>query len=294
VVVRGRKIVKRQIGQKILLLGVVVSFLFITGVFSAQAQGKTIILATTTSTQDSGLLDVLLPIFEKETGYFVKTIAVGSGQAMAMGQKGEADVLLVHSPEAEKKFMAEGYGINRRLVMHNDFIIVGSPGDPAKIKGEKSSVESFKKIASARVLFLSRGDNSGTHAKEKAIWEAAGINPEGGKWHQETGLGMGQTLSVASEKKGTTLTDRGTYLALKKNLGLDILVEGDAVLLNIYHVIEVNPAKWPRVNNPGAKSFSGFMVSKETQGIIKTFGVDKFGSPLFFPDADKKEEKLER
>ncbi|HMK75967.1 MAG TPA: substrate-binding domain-containing protein [Thermodesulfobacteriota bacterium] len=265
-----------------------------TGVFSAQAQGKTIILATTTSTQDSGLLDVLLPIFEKETGYFVKTIAVGSGQAMAMGQKGEADVLLVHSPEEEKKFMAEGYGINRRLVMHNDFIIVGPPGDPAKIKGEKSSVESFKKIASARVLFLSRGDNSGTHAKEKAIWEAAGINPEGEKWHQETGLGMGQTLSVASEKKGTTLTDRGTYLALKKNLGLDILVEGDAVLLNIYHVIEVNPAKWPRVNNPGAKSFSGFMVSKETQGIIKTFGVDKFGSPLFFPDADKKEEKLER
>jgi len=286
--------VKRQIGQKILLLGVVVSFLFITGVFSAQAQGKTIILATTTSTQDSGLLDVLLPIFEKETGYFVKTIAVGSGQAMAMGQKGEADVLLVHSPEAEKKFMAEGYGINRRPVMHNDFIIVGPPGDPAKIKGEKSSVESFKKIASARVLFLSRGDNSGTHAKEKAIWEAAGINPEGEKWHQETGLGMGQTLSVASEKKGTTLTDRGTYLALKKNLGLDILVEGDAVLLNIYHVIEVNPAKWPRVNNPGAKSFSGFMVSKETQGIIKTFGVDKFGSPLFFPDADKKEEKLGR
>ena len=285
---------KRQIGQKILLLGVVVSFLFITGVFSAQAQGKTIILATTTSTQDSGLLDVLLPIFEKETGYFVKTIAVGSGQAMAMGQKGGADVLLVHSPEEEKKFMAEGYGINRRLVMHNDFIIVGPPGDPAKIKGEKSSVESFKKIASARVLFLSRGDNSGTHAKEKAIWEAAGINPEGEKWHQETGLGMGQTLSVASEKKGTTLTDRGTYLALKKNLGLDILVEGDAVLLNIYHVIEVNPAKWPRVNNPGAKSFSGFMVSKETQGIIKTFGVDKFGSPLFFPDADKKEEKLER
>jgi len=284
--------VKRQIGQKILLLGVVVSFLFITGVFSAQAQGKTIILATTTSTQDSGLLDVLLPIFEKETGYFVKTIAVGSGQAMAMGQKGEADVLLVHSPEAEKKFMAEGYGINRRPVMHNDFIIVGPPGDPAKIKGEKSSVESFKKIASARVLFLSRGDNSGTHAKEKAIWEAAGINPEGEKWHQETGLGMGQTLSVASEKKGTTLTDRGTYLALKKNLGLDILVEGDAVLLNIYHVIEVNPAKWPKINASGAKAFTDFMVSKETQEIIKTFGAEKFGLPLFFPDAGKKGEAL--
>ena len=284
----------RKIAQKILLSGIVVSLLFITGVFSVQAQTKTIILATTTSTQDSGLLDVLLPIFEKETGYFVKTIAVGSGQAMAMGQKGEADVLLVHSPEAEKKFMAEGYGINRRLVMHNDFIIVGPPGDPAKIKTMKSSVESFKKIASAKALFLSRGDNSGTHAKEKAIWKAAGINPEKEKWYQQTGLGMGQTLSVAAEKKGYTLADRGTYLALKKNLGLEILVEGDAILLNIYHVIEVNPAEWPKVNNAGAKTFAGFMVSKGTQDIIKTFGVDKFGSPLFFPDAGKKEEELGR
>jgi tungstate transport system substrate-binding protein len=284
----------QKIGQKILLSGIVVSLLFIAGIFSVQAQEKTIILATTTSTQDSGLLDVLLPIFEKETGYFVKTIAVGSGQAMAMGQKGEADVLLVHSPEAEKKFMAEGYGINRRLVMHNDFIIVGPPGDPAKIKTIKSSVESFKKIASAKALFLSRGDNSGTHAKEKAIWKAAGINPEGEKWYQQTGLGMGQTLNVAAEKKGYTLADRGTYLALKKNLGLDILVEGDIILLNIYHVIEVNPAKWPKVNSAGAKAFADFMVGKETQDIIKTFGVDKFGSPLFFPDAGKKEEELGR
>jgi tungstate transport system substrate-binding protein len=282
----------RKIGQKILSLGIVFLPLLITGILAVQAQEKTIILATTTSTQDSGLLDVLLPIFEKKTSYFVKTIAVGSGQAMAMGQKGEADVLLVHSPEAEKKFMAEGYGINRRLVMHNDFIIVGPPGDPAKIKGMKSSLESFKKIASANALFLSRGDNSGTHAKEKAIWKAAGINPEAEKWYQQTGLGMGQTLSVAAEKKGYTLADRGTYLALKKNLGLDILVEGDAILLNIYHVIEVNPAKWPKVNRTGAKAFADFMVSKETQSIIKTFGVDKFGSPLFFPDAGKKEEEL--
>ncbi len=284
----------RQIGQRILLLGVAISFLLNSGVFHARAVERTILLATTTSTQDSGLLDVLLPIFEKDTGYFVKTIAVGSGQAMAMGEKGEADVLLVHSPEAEKKFMAEGYGVNRRLVMHNDFIIVGPTGDPAKIKGGKSCVESFKKIASAKALFLSRGDNSGTDAKEKAIWQAAGINPEGEKWYQETGLGMGLTLNVASEKGATTLTDRGTYLALKKNLGLDILVEGDAVLLNIYHVIEVNPARWPKVNNAGAKAFARFMVSKETQGIIKTFGVDKFGSPFFFPDAGKKEEELGR
>ena len=285
---------KRKIGQKILLSGMVVSLLFIAGMTSAQAQPKTIILATTTSTQDSGLLDVLLPVFEKKTGYFVKTIAVGSGQAMAMGQKGEADVLLVHSPAAEKKFVAEGFGVNRRLVMHNDFIIVGPSEDPAKIKGIKSSSESFKKIALAKALFLSRGDNSGTHAKEKDIWKAAGINPEGEKWYQQTGLGMGQTLSVASEKKGYTLADRGTYLALKKNLGLDVLVEGDAILLNIYHVIEVNPAKWPKVNIAGAKAFADFMVAKETQNIIKTFGVDKFGSPLFFPDAGKKEEELGR
>jgi tungstate transport system substrate-binding protein len=282
----------RRIGQKILLSGIVVSLLWITGMTSVQAQPKTIILATTTSTQDSGLLDVLLPIFEKKSGYFVKTIAVGSGQAMTMGQKGEADVLLVHSPAAEKKFVAEGYGINRRLIMHNDFIIVGPPEDPAKISGLKSSSEAFKKIASPKALFLSRGDNSGTHSKERDIWKASGVNPEGEKWYQQTGLGMGQTLSVAAEKKGYTLADRGTYLALKKSLGLGILVEGDAILLNIYHVIEVNPAKWPKVNSAGAKAFADFMVSKETQDIIKTFGVDKFGAPLFFPDAGKKEEEL--
>lgn len=258
----------------------------------AQAQQKNIILATTTSTQDSGLLDVLLPIFEKKTGYFVKTIAVGSGQAMAMGQKGEADVLLVHSPAAEKKFVAEEYGVNRRLVMHNDFIVVGPAEDPAKIKGTKATAEAFKKIASAGALFLSRGDNSGTNAKEKDVWKASGINPEGQKWYQQTGLGMGQTLNVASEKNGYTLADRGTYLAMKKNLRLDILMEGDAILLNIYHVIEVNPAKWPKVNVAGAKAFSDFMVSKETQDVVKTFGVEKYGSPLFFPDAGKKEEEL--
>jgi len=257
-----------------------------------QAQNKDIIMATTTSTQDSGLLDVLIPIFEKKTGYRVKTIAVGSGQSMAMGQKGEADVLLVHSPDAEKKFVAEGYGVNRRLVMHNDYIVVGPAEDPAKIKGMKPTTAVFKKIAAAGALFLSRADNSGTNSKEKAIWKAAGINPEGQKWYQQTGLGMGQTLNVTAEKKGYTLADRGTYLALKKNLRLDILMEGDAILLNIYHVIEVNPAKWPKVNQAGAKAFADFMVSKEVQEIVKTFGVDKFGSPLFFPDAGKKEEDL--
>jgi len=277
-----------------IILSIVVTLLIISGFFYPvrAAEQKSIILATTTSAQDSGLLDALLPVFEKKTGYFVKTIAVGSGQAMAMGQKGEADVMLVHSPAAEKKLVEEGYGVNRRLVMHNDFIIVGPPGDPAKIKGIKSTPEAFKKIASADKLFLSRGDNSGTHAKEKDVWKAAGINPEKEKWYQQTGLGMGQTLNVAAEKKGYTLTDRGTYLALQKNLGLSILVEGDAVLLNIYHVIEVNPAKWPKVNAAGGKAFADFMVARETQEVIKTFGTDKFGSPLFFPDAGKKVEDM--
>jgi len=282
---------KRMIGTKIILWAFV-SLFILMGSSMAFAQTKTVILSTTTSTQDSGLLDVLIPIFEKNTGYFVKTIAVGSGQAMAMGQKAEADVLLVHSPAAEKKFVAEGYGINRRLIMHNDFIIVGPPEDSAKIKGIKSALEAFKRMATSNALFLSRGDNSGTHSKEKAIWKAAGIDPEKEKWYQQTGLGMGQTLSVTAEKKGYTLADRGTYLALKKNLGLDILVEGDAILLNIYHVIEVNPAKWPKVNAAGGKAFADFMVSKETQAIIKTFGVEKFGSALFFPDVGKKEEEL--
>ena len=273
-----------------IILGIGLLCSLLTG--GAFAQQKNIILSTTTSTQDSGLLDVLIPIFEKKTGYFVKTIAVGSGQAMAMGRKGEADVLLVHSPAAEKKFVAEGYGVNRRIIMHNDFVVVGPPEDPAKIKGTKGAVEAFKKIAAAGSLFLSRGDKSGTHSKELAIWKAAGMKPEGQKWYQQTGLGMGQTLNVASEKKGYTLADRGTYLALKKRLGLDILTEGDAILLNVYHVIEANPAKWPKVNGAGARAFADFMVAQETQGIIKTFGVEKFGSPLFFPDAGKKEEDL--
>lgn len=280
--------------SKWLITLIIIAALVVLGATSgfALSKQKSIILATTTSTQDSGLLDKLIPIFEKETGYFVKTIAVGSGQAMAMGQKGEADVMLVHSPDAEKKFITEGYGVNRRLVMHNDFILVGPGADAAKIKGVKSSAEALKLIANANALFVSRGDNSGTHAKEKTLWKKAGINPQGQKWYQETGLGMGQTLNVAAEKKGYTLADRGTYLAIRKNLGLIILNEGDAALLNVYHVIEVNSAKWPKANAEGAKAFADFMVSKKTQDIVKTFGVDKYGSPLFFPDAGKKVEDL--
>jgi tungstate transport system substrate-binding protein len=257
----------------------------------AQAASKTVLLATTTSTQDSGLLDVLVPLFEKESGLQVKTISVGSGQAMKMGEKGEADVLLVHSPDAEKKFMSEGFGTTRRLVMHNDFIVVGPAGDPARIKGASAS-DAMKRIAQGSAIFLSRGDNSGTNAKEKGLWKAAAVNPEGQKWYQQTGLGMGQTLNVAAEKKGYTITDRATYLSLKKGLGLEILVEGDSKLLNIYHVIELNASKWPKVNARGGKAFADFMVSKKTQEIIGRFGVDKYGAPLFFPDAGKKPESL--
>lgn len=277
----------QKIGVAALVAGVCLAAMAFTA--SATPAQKNLILATTTSTQDSGLLDVLIPIFEKKSGYFVKTIAVGSGQAMAMGQKGEADVLLVHSPAAEKKFIADGFGIDRRIVMHNDFIVVGDRSDPAAIKGVNTTPEAFKKIADAGALFLSRGDKSGTHVKELDVWKAAGIVPAGQKWYQETGLGMGQTLNVANEKRGYTLADRGTYLSRKKDLKLDLLKEGDPILLNVYHVIQVNPAKWPKVNEEGAKAFADFMVSTETQEIIKTFGVDKFGGALFFPDAGKPE-----
>jgi len=253
----------------------------------AQPQVKDVILATTTSTQDSGLLDVLIPAFEKKTGYKIKTIAVGSGQAIAMGEKGEADVLLTHAPDAEKKVVEAGAVINRRLVMHNDFVIIGPADDPAGIKG-KPAMEAMKAIAGGQALFVSRGDNSGTHQLEKKLWKQAGVTPSG-TWYQEAGTGMGQTLNIANEKQGYIITDRATYLAQKKNLDLLILVEGDAKLLNIYHVMEVNPAKFAKVNSAGAKAFADFLLSVEGQGISAAFGKDKYGQPLFFADGGKTE-----
>ena len=243
-----------------------------------------VILATTSSTQDSGLLDELLPLFEKQSGYSVKPIAVGSGQAMAMGRRGEADVLLVHSPEAEKALMADGFGLNRRIVMHNDFILVGPAADPAGL-AKLGAVACFQRIADSKALFMSRGDNSGTHAQELKLWKAAGLAPEGQAWYQQTGQGMGQTLAIAAEKRAYTLSDRGTYLALRKKLGLPILHEGDPALRNVYHVIEVNPTRFPKVNAAGARAFADFMVSKPVQARIKEFGMAAYGSPLFFPDA---------
>ncbi|MFZ5642470.1 MAG: substrate-binding domain-containing protein [Bacillota bacterium] len=253
---------------------------------------KDVILATTTSTQDSGLLDVLIPDFEKKTGYKVKPIAVGTGQALKMGEKGEADVLLTHAMKSEKPLVDAGVVTNYQLVMHNDFIIIGPENDPAGVKQAKDSAEVFKKIAEKGAVFVSRGDDSGTHKQELSIWKSAGVEPKGQKWYQETGSGMGQTLNVANQKEGYTLTDRATYLAQKKNLKLAIVAQGDKGLLNIYHVMQVNPEKFPKVNGAGGKAFVDYMVSPEAQNLIGDFGRDKYGEPLFYADAGKKVEEL--
>lgn len=251
-------------------------------------ENKNLILATTTSVQDSGLLDVLIPEFEKETGYIVKTVAVGSGAAIEMGQKGEADALLVHSPADEKKIVDSGAVINYQLLAHNGFIIIGPENDPAKIKGTKSAVEAMKKIYDSKSLFVSRGDNSGTQKAELKLWTAAGVTPKKGTAsYQETGQGMGQTLTVTNQKSGYTLSDKATYLAQKKNLKLVIMVEGDKSLMNIYHVMQVNPEQFPKVNSKAAKAFVDFMVSPAAQDMIAKFGVDKYGEVLFYADAGK-------
>lgn len=254
---------------------------------AAKPANKDVILATTTSTQDSGLLDILKPEFEKKTGYNLKIIAVGTGAALKMGERGEADVMLVHDPESEKKLVDNGVGINYSPVMHNDFILVGPESDPAGVKGSKDTAEAMKKIADKGAIFVSRGDDSGTNKKELDLWKIAAIEPSGQKWYQESGTGMGATLNIASEKQGYTITDRATFLANKDKLKLAIIREGDKPLLNIYHVMNVNPEKFNKVNVEGGKAFVDFMVSKETQDIISKFGVDKYGQPLFFPDARK-------
>jgi tungstate transport system substrate-binding protein len=254
------------------------------------AEKGSLILATTTSTQDSGLLDDLLPVFTRETGWKVKTLAVGSGQAIELGRRGEADVLLVHSPAAEMKFMAEGSAGQRRLVMHNDFVIVGPEDDPAGIQG-MDSVDAMKKIAAAQEVFVSRGDDSGTNAKEKDIWGRAGIAPKG-DWYQSTGQGVGATLRVADEKAGYTLSDRATYLAQRDTLKLKILSAGDPGLLNVYHVIEMTTKAGNRVQSDAGKAFADWIVSAATQQRIGEFGKAKFGQPLFTPDAGKDEESL--
>ncbi|MFC4799943.1 substrate-binding domain-containing protein [Neobacillus sp. GCM10023253] len=238
------------------------------------------ILATTTSTQDSGLLDVIIPMFEKENNVKVKTIAVGTGQALEMGTKGEADALLVHAPAAEKAVVDAGDAINYKRVMYNDFVLVGPKENPADVSGQDIKA-AFKKIADTNGVFISRGDDSGTHKKELSIWQADTIKPEG-EWYVSTGQGMGQTLQVAAEKKGYVLTDRATWLAQEKNLDtLKIVVEGGQDLMNIYHVMQVNPEKHNMVNSKDGEKFVKFMVDKKTQEVIENFGKKEYGQSLF-------------
>jgi tungstate transport system substrate-binding protein len=259
---------------------------------AAPSAERSLILATTTSTQDSGLLDELLPVFTAEAGWQVKPLAVGSGQAIELGRRGEADVLLVHSPEAELEFVAEGDAGQRRLVMHNDFVLVGPPADPAGIRGVPAA-QAMGKIAAAESGFVSRGDESGTHAREKQLWQQNQIVPTG-RWYRSTGQGMGATLRVASDTSAYTLTDRATYLSQKANLSLEVLSEGDRALLNIYHVIEMTKRAGDRVQPDGAKAFADWIVGSRAQRMIGGFGTKEGGQPLFVPDAGKNEATLGR
>ena len=247
-----------------------------------------LVLATTTSTQDSGLLDVLVPMFEDESGYNVQVIAVGSGQAIEQASRGDADVVLVHSPAAEKKMVDAGDGVERALVMHNDFIIVGPASDPAKVADATSTTDAMTRIANAQSPFVSRGDDSGTNALELKLWAGASIEPSG-SWYEESGQGMGATLQIASQRQAYTISDRATFLAQQDSLDVEILYEGAPELLNVYHVIVVNPDKHPDINIAGARAFAAFMVRSDVQDVIGKFGVDKYGEALFFPDAGKPE-----
>ena len=243
-----------------------------------------IILATTTSTQDSGLLDVLVPRFEKERGIAIKVIAVGSGAALRMAARGDADVILVHAPAAERPYVEAGDLVDGRAVMHNDFVITGPGDDPAGIRA-LTSVNDVMRALATRGAFVSRGDDSGTHSQELALWAAAGIDPRSIQRREETGQGMGATLSIADQRRAYTLTDRGTYLSLRRRLKLAILFQGDASLRNLYHVYAVNPAKNSRIQRDAARTFIDFLVSPPIQQAIADFKRAEYGESLFFPDA---------
>jgi tungstate transport system substrate-binding protein len=255
---------------------------------------RDLILATTTSTQDSGLLDVLIPLFQQQSGYQVKTVSVGTGAALALGARGEADVVLVHAPASELQWIQQGNGTDRRLVMHNDFIVIGPPNDPAGIKGETSALAALKKIFDAKAPFISRGDNSGTQQLELMLWQKAGLDPKSQPGYVESGTGMGQTLTIADQRRAYTISDRATYLAYTGKIDLPVDVERDPALLNVYHVMPVNPEKFPNVpiNTAGGMAFADFMVAPETQQVIADFGKDKYGQALFVPDAGKSEAEV--
>jgi tungstate transport system substrate-binding protein len=242
---------------------------------------QSLILATTTSTQDSGLLDVLIPVFEQKTGYRVKTVAVGTGQALTMGKRGDADVLLTHAPAAEKPLVEEGWLLDRVSFMYNDFVVVGPQADPAQVRSAQNAAEALRRIAASKTPFISRGDQSGTHKQEQSLWKASGLVPQG-EWYIESGQGMGATLRIASEKGAYTLTDRSTYLHLQKTLTSTILFAGDPVLRNVYSVMRVNPAKHSRVNTEGGKAFHAWLLGDEARQLIRQYGAKEFGQPLFF------------
>jgi tungstate transport system substrate-binding protein len=270
--------------DKILLILVVAFCLtFIACPATVNNRGD-IILATTTSVQDSGLLDALIPAFNKESGFNIKPIAVGSGEAMAMGKRGDADVLFVHSPKAEEEFMQGGFGKSRKLLMTNYFVIVGPDEDPAGCLGSANVTEILTKIADKKANFVSRGDKSGTHTKELSLWKSANITPKAfGEWYIEAKTGMGMVLQVANEKRGYTLTDRATYLSFKSKLQLKEMIGKDEALINKYSVIVLNPEKFPKINLAGAEAWAKFLFEEETKKTIGEYGKDKYGESLFYP-----------
>ena len=253
------------------------------------AQSSQILLATTTSTRDAGLLDVLLPVFERQTGYRVTVIAVGSGQALQLGRRGDADLVLAHAPAQERALADSGYFVTRRLVMHNDFLIVGPGADPAGLRGMRDAVAAVARVSRRQARFVSRGDRSGTHQLELELWRRAAITSArgGGTWYIESGQGMGAALQLADDKQAYILTDRATYLAWRDKLQLVPLVEGDSLLYNVYHVLEVNPKNAPRVNASGGRALADFFVAREAQKLIAEFGKERFQRSLFVPDAGK-------
>lgn len=256
----------------------VVTLLTLAGACARPAQP--LVLASTTSTEDSGLFDLLLPAFgAAHPEHAVRLVAVGSGQALQLGERGDADVLLVHSPAAEQRFMAAGHGVARRPVMHNDFVLVGPADDPAGIRG-LDPVAALRRVAASRATFISRGDESGTHSRERALWADAGIRPEGRPWYMDVGQGMGETLAIAGERRAYTLSDRGTYLSLTQRDALDVLVEKHDALANPYTVIVAVRAR----NRRGARAFADWITSPPARHLIAQYGSDRYGQPLFVPD----------
>jgi tungstate transport system substrate-binding protein len=253
-------------------------------VLSVPAQARDIRLSTTTSTENSGLLKVILPVFEKQYGVKVHVISVGTGKALELGKNGDVDVVLVHARAAEDKFVADGHGVNRRDVMYNDFILVGALEDPLGLRGSRDVVAAFRKLGEGQTKFISRGDNSGTDQMEKSYWKEAGVAPKGA-WFVSAGLGMGEVLTMAGEMKAYTLSDRATYGAYRAKTGLDILVQGDAKMFNPYGIIAVSPKKYPDINHDGAMKLIDWIVSKEGQELIAGFKVN--GEQLFFPSVGK-------